>query len=43
MLAEDFDVVMAADGIAALDTVPLGGIDLPVLESPKLVPAEHGR
>ena len=24
MLAEDFDVVTAADGIAALDTLPLG-------------------
>ena len=32
MLAEDLDVVTAADGIAALDTLPLGGIDLVVLD-----------
>jgi signal transduction histidine kinase len=33
MLAEDFDVVIATDGIAALDTVPLGEIDLVVLDA----------
>jgi signal transduction histidine kinase len=33
MMAEDFDVATAADGITALDTVPLGEIDLVVLDA----------
>ena len=32
-MAEDFDVATAADGITALDTVPLGEIDLVVLDA----------
>ena len=33
MLAEEFEIVTAADGIAALDTLPLNGIDLVVLDA----------
>jgi signal transduction histidine kinase len=33
MLAEDFDVVPAADAIAALEPLPSGGIDLVVLDA----------
>ena len=33
MLAAEFEIVTAADGIAALDTLPLSGIDLVVLDT----------